>query len=411
MRGLSSLSSRLMHAGGSMGSGPGSAFSSFLGLPPGLAHQGATSGPLTGPSLTGLNSGSGNGSAADDLQSASSPLPTLGQDMVGGGGFASHEMLLGKQPLTPDMRSSCFLSSSLTPPSPPPTLAYPATGTTSPYASSRQLAAGMSGAASTCPSPGGLHSSSASHASQVAAQLYNMAAVMSSAAAAAAAAANSGPGGAGPGGLNGGLGLAASPGAARLLASSGGSLTAAGLPGRFKAWPLVVQQRVLDLVANNPILSLRDFDDKVTAKICTLVETYGKGEALAMLDHLEHRMRTKQGTMKNGPGYLDVAVCSHIDMLKAQGSSPKNIKLEDYSQQVLPPPVHKELVQAVTSNRWLAWEHFDQGVVQLIKRLPTASAVEKLQEISYHSFKNVDNIKGCIMSILNSKIREDRRKG
>ena len=29
--------------------------------------------------------------------------------------------------------------------------------------------------------------------------------------------------------------------------------------------------------------------------------------------------------------------------------------------------------------------------------------------MSYHSFKNVDNIKGCIMSILNSKIREDRR--
>jgi len=32
--------------------------------------------------------------------------------------------------------------------------------------------------------------------------------------------------------------------------------------------------------------------------------------------------------------------------------------------------------------------------VQLIKKLPKEGAVEKLQEISCHSFKNVDNIKG-----------------
>lgn len=51
-----------------------------------------------------------------------------------------------------------------------------------------------------------------------------------------------------------------------------------------------------------------------------------------------------------------------------------------------------------------------QGIIQLIKKLPRSSAIEKLQEISYHSFKNVDNIKGCIMSILNCKIREDRRR-
>jgi hypothetical protein len=47
-----------------------------------------------------------------------------------------------------------------------------------------------------------------------------------------------------------------------------------------------------------------------------LVDIYGADEALAMLVHLEHRMRTKQGAMKNGPGYLDVAVSSHLDMLK-----------------------------------------------------------------------------------------------
>lgn len=49
-----------------------------------------------------------------------------------------------------------------------------------------------------------------------------------------------------------------------------------------------------------------------------LVELHGMEEALSMLTHLEHRMRTKQGVMKNGPGYLDVAVSSHLDMLRAQ---------------------------------------------------------------------------------------------
>ena len=58
----------------------------------------------------------------------------------------------------------------------------------------------------------------------------------------------------------------------------------------------------------------------------------------------------------------------------------------------------------------MEWSHLDQGIVQLVKKLPKESAIEKLQEIAYHSFKNVDNIRGCITSILNSKIREDRRK-
>lgn len=49
-----------------------------------------------------------------------------------------------------------------------------------------------------------------------------------------------------------------------------------------------------------------------------LVDLHGTDEAMAMLLHLEHRMRTKQGVMKNGPGYLDVAVSSHLDMLKVR---------------------------------------------------------------------------------------------
>ncbi len=126
------------------------------------------------------------------------------------------------------------------------------------------------------------------------------------------------------------------------------------------------------------------------------------------------------------------------------------MRLEDYAAQVLAPAVYHELCEAVGSNRWLAWEHFDQvrvgsgvgrdgwcarrrqgrrvatrschlqsrqahcfcciphllasphvvhsalapsstittqGIIQLVKKLPVESAVEKLQEITYHSFK------------------------
>ncbi len=54
------------------------------------------------------------------------------------------------------------------------------------------------------------------------------------------------------------------------------------------------------------------------SKLSLLVDSWGVDQAMAMLEHLEQRMRTKQGAMKNGPGYLDVAVCSHLDMLKVR---------------------------------------------------------------------------------------------
>ena len=57
---------------------------------------------------------------------------------------------------------------------------------------------------------------------------------------------------------------------------------------------------------------------QVVNKIAMLVEAFSSDEAISMLAHLEHRMRTKQGVMKNGPGYLDVAVSSHLDMLKVR---------------------------------------------------------------------------------------------
>ncbi|KAG1665833.1 hypothetical protein FOA52_005868 [Chlamydomonas sp. UWO 241] len=204
------------------------------------------------------------------------------------------------------------------------------------------------------------------------------------------------------------LGGCASLGASG-MAGGGGALGEP--PARFQVLPDMVSARILHLInVTSGVISVRDFDEKVVNKMCILVELYGPEEALSMLAHLEHRMRTKQGVMKNGPGYLDVAVSSHLDMLRAQGSCPKSMTTEEYAAHTLLPPVLHELREAVANNKWLVWGHLDQGIIQLIKKLPRDSAVEKLQEISYHSFKNVDNIKGCIMSILNSKIREDRRR-
>lgn len=39
---------------------------------------------------------------------------------------------------------------------------------------------------------------------------------------------------------------------------------------------------------------IKDYDDKVIGKLCLLVDCFGCNEAMAMLAHLEHRMRTKQ---------------------------------------------------------------------------------------------------------------------
>lgn len=39
---------------------------------------------------------------------------------------------------------------------------------------------------------------------------------------------------------------------------------------------------------------MKDFDEKVISKLCLLVDNYGTNEALSMMAHLEHRMRTKQ---------------------------------------------------------------------------------------------------------------------
>ncbi|GAX79011.1 hypothetical protein CEUSTIGMA_g6451.t1 [Chlamydomonas eustigma] len=105
-------------------------------------------------------------------------------------------------------------------------------------------------------------------------------------------------------------------GAALAAAAAAAGMGTEVLPPRFKVLPLMVQQRILGLTTSSCVISIKDFDDKVVSKMTQLVDNYGVDEALAMLTHLEHRMRTKQGVMKNGPGYLDVAVSSHLDMLK-----------------------------------------------------------------------------------------------
>jgi len=39
-------------------------------------------------------------------------------------------------------------------------------------------------------------------------------------------------------------------------------------------------------------------DWQVISKLCLLLDGYGSNEAIVMLNHLEHRMRTKQASAK-----------------------------------------------------------------------------------------------------------------
>lgn len=44
-----------------------------------------------------------------------------------------------------------------------------------------------------------------------------------------------------------------------------------------------------------------------------------------------------------------------------------------------------------------------QGIINMLKKMPNATALERLNELAYHSFKNVDNPKSCIVSIFTTK--------
>eukprot|EP00798_Chlamydomonas_sp_ICE-L_P014126 gene14126-20085_t len=124
-----------------------------------------------------------------------------------------------------------------------------------------------------------------------------------------------------------------------------------GLPSRFRILPVAVQEAVRQLMFSSSALVVKDFDDKVVSKMALMAGGFGQDECLTMLSNLMGRIRTKQGAMKNGPGYLDVAVSSHLDMLKVC---------------------------------------FGGGII--IRKLPFDSAIEKLRGISLHSFKNVDSV-------------------
>eukprot|EP00798_Chlamydomonas_sp_ICE-L_P006462 gene6462-3096_t len=151
--------------------------------------------------------------------------------------------------------------------------------------------------------------------------------------------------------------------------------------------PIIVQQRVLDLTQNFPIIKVTDFDEKVVTKMGFLVEAYSESECLKMLDKLAIRMRSKNSVMKNGPGYLDVAVSSHLDVLMARGTFSSASSIEDYAKKMLASTVHEELCKAVATSSWLQWDHVDQGIIQLLTKLPELGAIQRLQDIGQRSFR------------------------
>eukprot|EP00798_Chlamydomonas_sp_ICE-L_P018917 gene18917-25477_t len=223
------------------------------------------------------------------------------------------------------------------------------------------------------------------------------------------------------------------------------------MPVRFSHFPTAVLDRILDLTTAPSVLKLTDFDDKVVNKLTLLVERYGEPEGLVMLNKLAGRLKTKMMAMKNGPGYLDVAISSHLDVLMAHRYSPEttgNIqeyarltlgslvfegldkavernpwlhwevldehffywfkpetsgKLEKYVRLTLGSLVFEDLGEAVERNPWLHWEVLDESIIHQLKKLPMDIASERLAEVSFRSFRHVDNVSGCIKSILSSR--------
>ncbi|PNH12611.1 hypothetical protein TSOC_000414 [Tetrabaena socialis] len=63
----------------------------------------------------------------------------------------------------------------------------------------------------------------------------------------------------------------------------------------------------------------------------------------------------------------------------------------------LPPSVQSR-IHALTRDN-----HVVLGIINMLKKMPNATALERLSELAYHSFKNVDNPKSCIVSIFTTK--------
>eukprot|EP00798_Chlamydomonas_sp_ICE-L_P018161 gene18161-24592_t len=171
------------------------------------------------------------------------------------------------------------------------------------------------------------------------------------------------------------------------------------IPPHFGVLPTTVQIKIVLFCRSNPGLNLQlaDFDDKVVYKLAYMSECYGEQECINMLEKLGARLRTKQTLIKNGAGYLDVAMTCHLDMLKADPSG-QPAAISDYARLTLPEGSYTELCKAVESSHWLAWEHFDQGIVHLLKKLPEEVVAQKLQDLSNRTLHNVRNITDCVGS-------------
>ncbi|GIL55883.1 hypothetical protein Vafri_11357 [Volvox africanus] len=176
----------------------------------------------------------------------------------------------------------------------------------------------------------------------------------------------------------------------------------ADMPGRFRCLPPAVQARIHALTRDNHVVLLKDFDEKVLSKMTLLVDKFGAAECLAMLDRIEEVLKGKAGRLANGPGYLDVSVSTRLDELKQRASGQVTAP-EDYARSTLHSRIYADLRDLITRHGFLQWHHFDQGIINMLKKMPNATALERLNELAYHSFKNVDNPKSCIVSIFTTK--------
>ncbi|EFJ44596.1 hypothetical protein VOLCADRAFT_95237 [Volvox carteri f. nagariensis] len=184
----------------------------------------------------------------------------------------------------------------------------------------------------------------------------------------------------------------------------GGSATiAAGDSASSLSMAAKLQQvRIYALARDNHVVLLKDFDEKVLTKMTLLVEKFGAAECLAMLDRIEEVLKGKAGRLANGPGYLDVSVSTRLDELKQRASGQVTAP-EDYARSTLHSRIYAELRDLISRHGFLQWHHFDQGIINMLKKMPNATALERLNELAYHSFKNVDNPKSCIVSIFTTK--------
>ncbi len=78
---------------------------------------------------------------------------------------------------------------------------------------------------------------------------------------------------------------------------------------------------------------------------------------------------------------------------------------EDYARSTLHSRIYTELRDLIAHHGFLTWTHFDAGIINMLKKMPNAVALERLAELGYHSFKGVDNPKSCIVAIFTTKVK------